>query len=308
MNLIYISSGTFGSLVLDAFKTKPSLVITQKDKRGGRGMKTPIPTPVKVYCQENNILCIECTDRNELLLHLSHNPLSDNPSETLYVVCDIGLWISKEVREWAKGNILNIHPSLLPLYRGSSPIQSALLNGDTETGVTIIQIDNEIDHGPILLQEKINIDKSDNTVSLMSKLAAISARCIETVLTFNSAGIQKKLTPQDHARATIAPKLVKEDCELKIDLLTPYLLPLFKKYNLTHLLPTSPTPVPFASEEEKVTFTEKMYNQIRALSPWPLVWTTLPNGKVLKILSSTLKNNSLTINEVSVEGKKYSAV
>ncbi|MEK9179737.1 MAG: methionyl-tRNA formyltransferase [Patescibacteria group bacterium] len=312
MNLIYLASGTFGSLVLSHFKTKPNLVITQKDKVGGRGMKQLIPTAVKQYCVENKIPFVEIENKEDLRLWIldPHNSNVYHLTSCVFLVCDFGLIIQKELLDFAENRFINIHPSVLPLFRGPTPLQTALMNGETETAVTVIQIDEKVDHGPILAQEKIVIDITDDTPALMQKLAPLAARTIETLLLYGTG--MPVPYKQDHTKATFTKKLAKEDSFVEIDTLVSYLHPLFKKFNLTHLLPLNPSSTsewdvspPLLGEDKVGYFQSRIYNLIRALQPWPTVWSTLPNKKVLKITKASFTNNELLITECSMEGKRY---
>ncbi len=146
-----------------------------------------------------------------------------------------------------RGNV-NVHPSLLPLYRGPAPIRTPLLYGDTETGVSIILMDAEVDHGPILAQESILIEPNDTNVSLTEKLATVAAPLLISALADYESGTITPTT-QDHTLATYTKIVAKEDG--KID------------WSKT---------------------AQDIYNQWRAYEVWPGIYTTW-NGKLLKIIN-----------------------
>ncbi len=186
----------------------------------------------------------------------------------LAVLADFGLIIPKEIlNDFPKG-IINIHPSLLPKYRGPTPVQNAILNGDEKTGVTIIKLDNQIDHGPILAQKEVLISSSDNAQTLYEKLFRIGAELLHQNLNKYIKG-EIKLSEQDHSKATITRLLTREDGYIDISKIKDQR----SKINLDRM--------------------------IRAFHPWPGVWTKwkMENGKwkILKFLPE---------GKLQVEGKK----
>ncbi|MEK7496280.1 MAG: methionyl-tRNA formyltransferase, partial [Patescibacteria group bacterium] len=153
--------------------------------------------------------------------------------------------------------IVNVHPSLLPLYRGPSPIQSAILNGDTTTGVSLILLDAEVDHGPILVQTEQIINLEDDAVSLSNKLAEQSVKMLVESLPKYLSGELKPI-PQNHSAATFTKIINKADGQADF-------------INKT---------------------AEELNNQRRAFTPWPGLWT-MWQGKRLKLLS-TVPHNAVT--------------
>lgn len=111
---------------------------------------------------------------------------------------------------------LNIHPSLLPLYRGPSPIQTALLNSDEKIGISIIKLDKEVDHGPILIQKEIQLQDIDTNLSLEKICGQIGA---ELIIDISDSYLEDtlKLIPQDHERATWTYKFNKSDGEISLE-------------------------------------------------------------------------------------------
>ncbi len=174
----------------------------------------------------------------------------------LAIIAAYGKILSKEIVEIPRYGFINVHPSLLPKYRGASPIQYAILNGDKETGVTIMKVDEEMDHGPILANSELPIAGSDTYDSLSQKLAILGAELlIKTIPDYISGKI--KPFEQDHSKSTYTKIIKKEDG--KID---------------------------WSKSAQDL---ERM---VRAYYPWPSSWT-LWNGKILKIIEAEVfKNDS----------------
>lgn len=191
------------------------------------------------------------------------------------ILASFGKILPKEVLTIPKHGILNIHPSLLPKYRGPTPTQTAMLNGDKVTGVTIIKMDEKVDHGPILSQFIQEIKPDDTAQTLYERLFAAGAKVLLTILPAYLEG-KIELREQNHKKATYTLKLTRDDG--KID---------WKKHD---------------------DYIERF---IRAMYPWPGAFTNvklkMKNEKLtkrLKILKAHLKNNKLVLNQVQLEGKK----
>lgn len=172
------------------------------------------------------------------------------PEVDLGVCAAFGKIIPKFVIDNLKFGILNVHPSLLPKYRGASPVQAAIVNGDSETGVSIIKMDEQMDHGPIVTQFKEEILPDDTTETLRVRLFARSAEVLIDLIPNYLKG-KINLKPQDHSQATFTKVLKKEDGFIDLT---------------SHQSPTT------------------IHNFIRAMYPWPCAWTILANGKRLKLL------------------------
>lgn len=220
------------------------------------------------------------------------------------ILASFGKILPKEILEIPKHGILNIHPSLLPKYRGPSPVQTAILNGDRETGVTVIQMDEKMDHGPIVAQFKEEIKPEDTAESLYERLFTTGAQVLLAILP-SYLESQIELRQQDHTQATFTKKLNRDDGEID-----------WKK-----------------SDDYLERF-------IRAMYPWPgaWCWVKIPNKKLnhtehrskqkaqkpsvpsekfsafsdqkdhsvkrLKVLKAHLENGKLVPDQVQLEGKK----
>jgi methionyl-tRNA formyltransferase len=219
-NFVFFGGEPLAVRVLEKLKENnllPDLIVCNPDKPAGRNL-VMTPPPTKIWAQKNNIPFIQ-----DLAL------LKDNFN--LFVVVAYGKIIPKEILKKAKQGTINLHPSLLPKYRGPSPIVSAILNGDAETGVTIIKLDEEIDHGPILAQEKIALTGEELIEELEQKLANLAGELLVKVI----KDIENiKSEEQDHANATFTTKIKKEDAEIK---LTDDPIQNWRKYRAYHRSP-----------------------------------------------------------------------
>jgi len=232
---------------------KPILVITQPDKAGGRGLKLKEST-VKALAKKLNIPYLQPTklkDPDFIQKIKSYQP-------DLCVLAAYGKIIPKEILAIPPKGFLNVHPSLLPRWRGASPIQAAILNGDKETGVTIILMDEEMDHGDIVANSKLKSQISKLSYKEFEEklIGEASKLLIETLPQWLDDKITP--TPQNHSKATFCPMIKKEDG--RIDWHEP---------------------------------AEKIERKIRAFQDWPVAFLET-NGKRIKILEAdVLKNETI---------------
>ncbi len=220
-------------------------VVTQPDKPRGRGY-TLTPPPVKVYATEQSIPVYQpATLKSEEFATL----LSDlNPD--LIIVVAFGKILPKNVLDYPKYGCINVHGSLLPAYRGAAPMQRAIIDGCTVTGITTMYMDVGLDTGDMLLKDEVAIGENDNFEDMHDRLGAVGAGTLLRTIAALKEGtlIAQK---QDASLATYAAKIEKEDCVL--DFARP---------------------------------AGALHNQIRGLSPIPLSFTHTPDGKLLKVLAS----------------------
>ena len=152
MNFVFWGTDEFSVIVLDELKKAgllPSLVVTATDKKMGRGMHLT-PPPVKLWAEKHGIPLLQPDKLDDgFYLQLTTYDLQ------LFIVASYGKIIPKEVLDIPEPGSLNVHPSLLPKYRGASPIQSQIISEEKNIGVTIIKMDEKMDHGPILAKHKI---------------------------------------------------------------------------------------------------------------------------------------------------------
>ena len=184
---------------------KPVLCISQPDRPKGR-KKLLQPTPIKIKAEELGIKVAQPEDVNDPIFLEELERL--NPD--VIVTVAYGGYLKKKIRKLPKYGCINLHPSLLPLYRGSAPINFTLFNNDTKTGVTIFKIVAKMDAGPILLQSETEILPEDNFTSLSEKLSIQGAK--ETIKALQLLEIgEVKYLEQDHNLATFSNKIFKED-------------------------------------------------------------------------------------------------
>ncbi|HEX7542531.1 MAG TPA: methionyl-tRNA formyltransferase [Patescibacteria group bacterium] len=260
------------------------LIVTQPDQLVGR-KRILTPTPVKEVA--NNFQLPIFNFQSNLSFQNSKNEKSLKNENfkmkikelDLVLLYAYGAMIPQELLTLPKYGFWNIHPSLLPKYRGPSPIASPLINGDKITGVTIIKMDEKIDHGPIIAQESLTIDQDDKRSDLEKKLTDLAFQMFKDIIKKvygqdDILSLQK--TTQDHVLATYTKKLTKQDGFIEISKL-----------------------------KDQISKNSKgLFNLFRGLTPWPGIWTILPNGKRLKIINLTMKqSNNLTIKSVQLEGK-----
>jgi len=244
MKIVYMGTPDFAAGPLEALINAGHeivAVVTQPDRPKGRSDKL-IFSPVKEVAVKYNLPVLQPV---KIRLAEEIEKLREYPAD-IFVVAAFGQILPKEILEMPKFGCVNIHASLLPLLRGASPIQHSILEGHSKSGVTIMQMDEGVDTGDILLQEAIPITHNDTGGSLFDKLAILGADLIVKALPMIEKG---ELTPipQDGAKATHVGMLSK---------------------SMGHLNFEEPA--------------DKLELKVRALDPWPGTYTSY-KGKQLKI-------------------------
>lgn len=267
MKIIFMGTPDFSVPTLDAIKKDGNeivLVVTQPDKKKGRkGILTP--PPVKEWAVKNNISIFQPVKLRE---KQNIEELEKYEADVI-VVAAFGQILPKEVLDMPKYGCINVHASLLPKYRGASPIQWAILNGDDETGVTTMQMGVGLDDGDILLQKKVPISSEDTGGSLFDKLSKVGADLlIETLHRIEKNDIVR--IPQDDEKATHVGLIKKDFGILSFD------------------------------EENKY-----ILNKIRALNPWPSAFTFYKDKmvKIWKAKSVSFNNKGYEYGDLVVENK-----
>ncbi len=222
-------------------------VITQPDKPRGRGYEL-LPTPIKAFALEHGLDVYQ----PETLRGEEFEALLGKLSPELIAVTAYGKILPENVINFPKYGCINVHGSLLPEYRGAAPMQRAIIDGKSETGVTIMYMEKGLDTGDMLLVEKCNIEDSDNFEDIHDRLSEIGAKALVKVVDSLKRGDAVRV-PQDSSRATYAAKIEKSDCA-----------------------------VDFSRSAREV------HNLIRGLSPIPLSFTRTPDGRLLKILETRI--------------------
>lgn len=265
--IIFFGTPEFGALILEGLiknNYKPVLVITVPDKPMGR-KKNITPPPVKILAEKYNISVFQPEKiRNE------KNKIQ-NIKPDLIILAAYGQILPNDILEIPKYGSLNVHPSLLPRWRGPSPVQATILANDQKTGVTIMKMTEKVDKGPILGQKEIELTQKETYPDLHNTLGKLGADLLVEIIP-KWIGEEILPKPQDDTNATYSKIIKKEDG--RID------------WGKT---------------------TEEIERQIRGLNPWPGTFTTFRNKniKILKArLSEKLGEKLLIIETVQPEGKK----
>lgn len=208
MKIVFFGSGAFAMESLEVLSKsghEVSLVVTQPDRKQGRHLLVK-GTPVKESALSQNLKIFQPENINDLK---SYKILQSQEAD-IFIVVSYGKILNRGTLDLAKKMCINIHASLLPSYRGASPIRQALINGDLETGVTFIRMNEFMDEGDIIFQKKIKIDKTDNAVSLEGKLSRLASETLCEVL----VSVEKdriEFLRQKKELATYASTLKKQD-------------------------------------------------------------------------------------------------
>jgi len=264
LKIVYFGTPDFSAQLLKKLVEDEDLpieivgVVTQPDKKVGR-KQVVTASPVKTVATELGI-----------------------PFNSDLQLADIGLLFAygeilpNKVLSQPKHGFWNVHPSLLPKYRGPSPVAEPLLQDDKETGVTIMKMDAELDHGPIIAQEKRFIFPLERRDQLTGRLVELAYEMLGELFGKYAENIESApMTEQDHSKATYTKKLTKQDGHTELLV-------------LRHQL----------SENSK-----ELFNKFRSYYPWPGIWTLLPDGKRLKITKIHWENEKIVIKKVQLEGK-----
>lgn len=264
-NIIFFGSGWYTLPIIE--KLIPHgldlVITTEKDPN----------SPFIKFCREKNIKTVVASKASEIINHQS-----SIINHSIAVLASYGALIPNEIIATFPEGIINIHPSLLPKYKGPSPIQYQLLNGEETVGVTLIKLDDQVDHGPILAQKPYILQGDETSEDLLSILFEIGGDLVVEQIEKLENGEKLTETPQNHSRESWSYRITKEDGHIDIYKLNA------KRYELNAM--------------------------VRAYYPWPGVWfryspTVIPNsdpgsnspklsGKIIKLLPE---------NHIQVEGK-----
>ncbi len=214
--VVFWGTSEFSVITFDTLLSlgiRPLFLVTTLDKPQGRHLKLT-PSPAKQWAEKNNITVLQPDKlKNPPFANIlaSHAPTQ---GYDIFIVSSYGKIIPPDVLRLPKKGVLNIHPSLLPKYRGPSPIQSAILADDAHTGVTIMCMDEEMDHGPIIAQKEVSIHPwPQSTRALKKILGTEGATMLGALLpTWIEGTIQP--TPQNHSEATYTKKFEKSHGEI----------------------------------------------------------------------------------------------
>ncbi|MGN6703552.1 MAG: methionyl-tRNA formyltransferase [Burkholderiaceae bacterium] len=222
MNVIFAGTPEFAAAALAALHRAGHaipLVLTQPDRPAGRGMQLQV-SPVKRYALEHGMpvaqpASLRLDGKHPDAARDAHRLLRDTPHDAM-VVAAYGLLLPAGVLAIPPRGCLNIHASLLPRWRGAAPIHRAIEAGDAETGITIMQMDEGLDTGPMLLERTVPIAPDDTTASLHDRLAALGGEMIVEALDRLAAGTLSA-TPQPADGANYAAKIGKDEAALDFE-------------------------------------------------------------------------------------------
>ena len=275
-NFIFFGSPKFAEIILNNLiksDFKPHLIVCSPDRPLGR-KQIITPPPVKILAGKNNIKIYQ---PEKLDIKNWQSEISENFD--FAIVAAYSKIIPKEILKLFPLGIIGVHPSLLPKYRGASPIQSAILSGEEESGVSLYLIDEKMDHGPVFLKKKISI-KEKSYPKAEEALAILGG---EMLVNFLPDFISGKISPlpQNHAAATFTKKIKTEDGFIELSLLKKALAgdPILSK---------------------------TIYQKILALNPNPGIYTINSAGKRIKLLSAALSpspDKKLILKQIQPESK-----
>lgn len=242
MKIIFLGTPDFAAKTLEILLTSHHeilAVVSQPDRKGNRNKI--MPTPVKEVALKNNIPVMQYEK-------ISKEGIEDlkKLNADIMVTCAFGQILSDEVLNITPNGVINTHASLLPKYRGSSPIQWSIINGETETGVTIMQTVKEIDAGDIIYCVKTPIDSDETAGELFDRLSVISGQALIKALDLIEEGIAVRIK-QDHSQATFCKMLTKKDGLIDFD-----------------------------------NTAQNIKNFVRGMNPWPCAFTEI-NGTLMKV-------------------------
>lgn len=249
LRIIFAGTPDFAARHLDALLSSEHQIVgvfTQPDRPAGRGKKL-MPSPVKVLAETHNIPVFQPAS----LRQAENQQLVADLKADVMVVVAYGLILPKVVLDMPRLGCINVHGSLLPRWRGAAPIQRSLWAGDSETGVTIMQMDVGLDTGAMLYKLACTINAEDTSATLYDKLAGLGPQgLLETLQQLASGSAQPEI--QDDSFATYAEKLSKE--EARID------------WSLS---------------------ADRLERCIRAFNPWPMSWFEI-DGQPLKVWAASV--------------------
>ncbi|MCX8009212.1 MAG: methionyl-tRNA formyltransferase [Patescibacteria group bacterium] len=238
------------------------------------------PTPTEVWANDHGIQAFTFQSKaNHSILYENEDAVVATLSTIntdLLVSASYGQKIPIHIINNTKHGGLNVHPSLLPRWRGADPIPWQIMSGDQETGTTIVTLTENMDEGKIIAQKKIPLDPHAERESLRRKLFEIGADLLLDILPRYVAG-EIKGKEQDSTQATFARRLTRDDG--------------FFEWNI----------IQNAIQSGKDA--QRIERSIRAYYPWPGVWSILPNGKRIKMIQAVIQNNLLIPTLIQIEGK-----
>lgn len=265
MKYIFWGSPKFAEIILKKLIESdfpPLAIVCNPDKPVGR-KKIVTPPLTKILGEENQIEIFQPEKIDDIFFEKIKNIKAD-----FFIIAAYAKIIPQNIIDLPPMGVIGVHPSLLPQYRGASPIQSVLLNDEKETGVCLYKIDEKMDHGPIFICQKIEIRKEQNHIGLEEELAVLAGNMLVSTLPLF---IKNKIstTEQNHQKATLTKKITTEDGFVDLNKDNPNII----------------------------------FRKIKALNPDPGVYTFM-NSKRVKLIEAIDQENEIIINKIIPEGKK----
>lgn len=253
MRVVFFGTSDFAVPILRALTTahEVELVVSTPDAKVGRA-QVEQASPVARAAAE---LSLPCEKPEKLKNNETFEQQLQSLNADIFIVVAYGKIIPQSIIDMPPLKMVNVHPSLLPLYRGPAPIQTALRNGESKTGTSIMLIDDQVDHGPLLAQRELDIDPRDTYENLSERLAAVSAELLLDTLKGYAHGTLTP-QPQNHEQATFTHMFTKEDGRI-----------------------------------DWSKSAEDIYNQFRGLHQWPGIWTTF-NGELVKVIDCKIDSST----------------
>jgi len=208
MRLAFFGTPYFATIFLNALVNSHhdvSFVVSTPDKPAGRGRKLQSPE-VAVFAKEHNLHLVQPDD----IISKDFFDSIRNLEPDACIIVSYGKIIKKELLDLPKHGFINVHPSLLPKYRGSTPIESAIMAGETISGVTIMKMNERVDAGDIILQEEFDIGPDDNYADVLNKVTKVGPGLLLKTLKMIEDRTAR-YSPQDESRATFTKKIEKQD-------------------------------------------------------------------------------------------------
>lgn len=283
MRVVFFGTPAFALPSVEALRAAGhdiALVVTQPDRPTGRGQKTT-PPPVAAYAREMGLRLWQTTT----LRGAEAEAILTGANAEVMALAAFAALVPPNVLQMTAGGVLNVHPSLLPRWRGAAPIQSALAAGDSRTGVSIMRLVEALDAGPILLQEAVPIAPEDDYVTLEPRLAELGARLLVRAL-------REQPMPmlQDEAQATYSRRIEREDA--RIDWSRPAAT-IFNQVRAYRGWPGA--------------FTTFEHRQLKVLRAWPVDGPAAEPGSVeatLGVPRVAAGDGWLRLDEVQLEGRR----
>lgn len=274
MRYVFFGTPQISAIILEKLIDSgipPTILVCNPDRPTGRKQKlTPPPTKALIASRAPQVQILQPEDPKII----SDKLKAVQPD--FFIVAAYGKIIPKEILNIPRLGTIGIHFSLLPKYRGASPLQTAILNGETETGISLYLLNEKMDQGPILAQSKLRI-ANEFYPELAEKFANFAAEMLINLLPEFVAGRVTPI-PQDHNQATYTRKFTAADAFVE---------------------PQDLEAAEAGNEEKGII----IFRKIRALNPEPGVWTER-NGKRMKLLSAEVQNGKLVLKEIQFEGQK----